>query len=68
MPGPRVPWFPKGSKGGNEKGFYGPMPGFSLVHWVQVAGAQGPRDVPWDTPCPFYGMDQILVVERYIYF
>ena len=69
MPGPRVrgvvPWFPEGSKGGYDKGFfYGPMPGLSLFHGVEDAGAQGSRDVPWDTPFPLYGMDQILELEK----
>ena len=40
------------------------MPGLSLVLGVWVAGAQGPRDVLWDTPCPFYGMDQILEAKK----
>ena len=57
VPGPRalgvIPWCPDGSKGGNAVGFFGPMPGLSLLGGI---------------PCPFYGMDQILVVERYIYF
>ena len=44
--------------------FYGPMPGLSLVHEVWVAGAQGPGTVLWDTPCPLYGMDQILELEK----
>ena len=57
MPGPRVLgvvlWCPEGSRGAMQWVSFGPMPGLSLLG---------------GTPCPFYGMDQILVVERYIYF
>ena len=49
VPGPRVPGSPEGSKGGNAVGF------FWAHAWLVPSGG---------TPSPFYGMDQILEVEK----
>ena len=53
MPGPRVlglvPWYPEGSKGGNVVGF------FWAHAWLIPSGG---------TLFPFYGIKQILVVEK----
>ena len=49
----------KGLRGAMKGGLSGPMPGLSLCPWG--LGCRGPGSL---VPCPFYGMDRILVVEK----